>query len=357
MMNKMMRVTMLASSLFRVCLSQEPGGSALSLPVDIVSVPLECETLSSVGDHLLVRYSLLNAANLDAVPIFFVMSWEQQHFELGHADTPSAFNEGLLGMCAGEKRRLTFPSKEFDMGAAEQERAPVVVSEVELVTLTTQGDFHIFNLLRSGDMPALMEMIDHEAGVNAVDALGNSALMAAVQKVGSGGSGADMAQMAVATLLNAWRPKCDVGFAKPSGHTVLFYAATQDDTQGGTHILKALLKRGADPNASLMQPGMTLGWTPLHFACKTANIKHVGMLLDYGADPLAETAAGESVLDVAKDASYSVRKKLAALLNDALERLEDEDGGESAEAAIEAPAGDEGSKGSEGGGGTWGMEL
>jgi hypothetical protein len=76
--------------------------------------------------------------------------------------------------------------------------------------------------------------------VNAVDALGNSALIAAVQKVGGGGLGpnSDLGQMVVATLLNAWRPKCEVDFAKPSGHTVLFYAATQDDTQGGTHILK-----------------------------------------------------------------------------------------------------------------------
>lgn len=38
--------------------------------------------------------------------------------------------------------------------------------------------------------------------------------MAAVQ-------GGPKLHMAVATLLNAWRPKVDVNFAKPSGHTVI----------------------------------------------------------------------------------------------------------------------------------------
>ena len=73
---------------------------------------------------------------------------------------------------------------------------------------------------------------------------------------------------------------------------------------------------------ALQQPAM-LGWTPLHFACKFANLKHVALLLEYGADPLATTQSGLSVLDAAKDAPYSVRKKLANLLNEALERLED----------------------------------
>jgi hypothetical protein len=80
------------------------------------------------------------------------------------------------------------------------------------------------------------------------------------------------------------------------------------------------------------------------------------MLLDFGADPLAETGKGESVLDVAKDAPYSVRKKLAALLNDALERLEDEDEDNDDQATLEAP--DSSSSSSESGGGdAWGMEL
>lgn len=329
----MMRVSISAflasSSLWSLC-HAGIDSSAVAKPVETVHYPEGgCgEAVAEVGDHLMVRYSLLNAASPDAPPIFVVKSWEQQHFELGHTDTPRAFNEGLLGMCAGERRRLTFEGAAFDMSATEAARAPTVVSEVELLSLTSSGDFHIFALIRDGDVGALMEMVDNSAGVNAVDTAGNSALMSAVQKGEKG-------QMVVATLLNAWRPKCSVGFAKPSGHTALFYAVTQDDTKGGTHILKALLTRGADPRVQLQQPDM-LGWTPLHFACKFSHVKHAQLLLDYGADPLAETAEGASVLDVATEAPFSVRKKLAAMLNDALERLEAEED----EVAIGAP-GDE----------------
>lgn len=81
------------------------------------------------------------------------------------------------------------------------------------------------------------------------------------------------------------------------------------------------MKLGADPNAALIQPGSE-GWTALHFACKFHNLKHAALLLEYGANPLAETADGQTVLDVAADAPHSFRKKLANILNDALERME-----------------------------------
>ena len=274
-----------------------------------------CEEGAELGDHLLVRYSLKSATDEAAAPLFSMGAWEQQHLLLGERSTPAAFNEGLLGMCAGERRRLIFSGEEFGLSDVEAAITPTVVSEVELITLTPQGDYHIFDLIDVGDVASILDMVDHHAGVNAVDRAGNSALMAAVQ------SGARM-QMVVATLLNAWRPKVDVGFTKPSGHSVLFYAVTQDDSKG-TAILKALLKRGADPNDHLRQPDM-LGWTPLHFACKFMNTKHAALLLEYGADPLAETSAGLSVLDAAKDASFSVRKKLANLLNEALAAMEDD---------------------------------
>jgi hypothetical protein len=57
-------------------------------------------------------------------------------------------------------------------------------------------------------------------GVNAVDKYGNSALMAAVE------AGSKM-QMVVASLINSWRPTVDVGYTKPSGHSILFYTVTQ----------------------------------------------------------------------------------------------------------------------------------
>ena len=58
------------------------------------------------------------------------------------------------------------------------------------------------------------------------------------------------------------------------------------------------------------------------------NVKHAQALLDYGADPLLETSDGRTVLDAAANAPYSVRKKLADILNEAVARMEEMDDGE-----------------------------
>jgi hypothetical protein len=287
---------------------------ALVQPIEYLHVPSDCENKSEDEDHVMIRYSLRKAATPNAAPIFSMMSWEQQHFQLGHSDTPAAFTLGLMQMCPGERRRLTFSASEFDLTKTEALSSPVVSAEVELLTLTPSGDFYIFELIEKQDVSSIMEMVDNHVGVNAVDKYGNSALMAAVQ------SGSNKMQMVVASLINSWRPKVDVDYSKPSGHSVLFYAVTQDDSEGTT-ILKALLRLGADPNTSLVIPA-SAGWTPLHFACKFRNLKHAALLLEYGADPLAKTADGKTVLDVASDAPHSIRKKIANMLNEALERME-----------------------------------
>lgn len=283
-------------------------------PIEYVYVPSDCSRRSESDDHLMLRYSLRDASAPDAPPLFMMMSWQQQHYQLGHVDTPSAFSQGLQNMCPGEKRRLTFSANDFNLSPAEAVSSPIVVSEVELLALTPSGDYHIFELIEKGDVGGIMEMVDNHVGVNAVDMYGTSALMAAIE------AGSKM-QMVVASLINSWRPSVDVGYTKPSGHSVLFYAVMQDDKEGST-ILKALLKLGADPNTSLVQPGSE-GWTPLHFACKFHNLKHASLLLEYGANPLAQTSAGQTVLDVAIDAPHSLRKRLANILNEALERMEE----------------------------------
>ena len=191
-------------------------------------MPESCDNQAEPGDHLLLRWSMRDAASSpESPPIFTMNSWEQQHFELGHADTPQGLNDGLVGMCAGERRRLTMEAAAFDVSGASAPGVSTIVADVELITLTTSGDHHIFTLIDKVDVAGIMEMIDGHAGVNAVDRMGNSALMASVQ-------GGARLQMAVATILNSWRPKADVDFQKPSGHSVLFYAASQDDKDGNT---------------------------------------------------------------------------------------------------------------------------
>ena len=93
-------------------------------------------------------------------------------------------------------------------------------------------------------------------------------------------------------------------------------------------VLHCVCLPGADPNAVLTQPD-SLGWTPLHFACRSPldsnhslrhdgtypcfvsilrsrastsmvcslrfeNVKHAQLLLDFGADPLLETSDGRT---------------------------------------------------------------
>ena len=51
----------------------------------------------------------------------------------------------------------------------------------------------------------------------------------------------------------------------------------------------------------------------------------IDLLLEYGADPMATSAGGESAMDAAREQSYSTRKKLADLLNEAMVRRDEAD--------------------------------
>jgi len=56
-------------------------------------------------------------------------------------------------------------------------------------------------------------------------------------------------------------------------------------------IVRLLLKHGADVNA-----GNDFDETPLHYACKRANLIVLQCLLEHGADLRAEDRAGKGVL-------------------------------------------------------------
>lgn len=83
------------------------------------------------------------------------------------------------------------------------------------------------------------------------------------------------------------------------------------DALSGAGLVKALLARGADPNARLksappkisLDPGATLnfgrGTTPLMRAARTNDVEVMRLLLDGGADPLATLPDGTTVLMIA----------------------------------------------------------
>jgi hypothetical protein len=227
--------------------------------VETISAPSECSDVLEPGDHAMVRYDLVKVG--EAAALFRLNDWEQQHFEVAGENTPAAFTQGLLGMCAGEVRKLTFGAAAFDITGSDGEGNPPFTSTLTLITVTKAKDYEIFSLIDSGNVGGILDMVDNHTGVNAVDQFGNSALMSAVQlsSMSAVQTGGNM-QMAFAALLNSWRPKVHVNFAKPSGHSALFYAVTQAEGDvKGNMILKALLKRGAEPNVALKQPD-AIGW-------------------------------------------------------------------------------------------------
>jgi hypothetical protein len=129
-------------------------------PIQSIFTPEDCSRKSEDDDHLMIRYSLKSAASTGKM-LFYMKPWEQQHYQLGHPDTPTAFTQGLKNMCPGEIRQLTFSASDFDLTKSEADESPVVVSEVELLALTPSGDYYIFDLIEKGDVGAIMEMIDN----------------------------------------------------------------------------------------------------------------------------------------------------------------------------------------------------
>lgn len=145
-------------------------------PFDSIYVPDSCPTRARSGDHVLVQFDLRNKER-PSDTLFSMKSWEQRHYVLGDANVPAAFNVGLVGMCLGEKRRLTNVASDFGVSAETINKVPFIISDVELLAVTTATDYKIFDLIDSGNVFEVMELVENRTGVNAVDKYGNSALM------------------------------------------------------------------------------------------------------------------------------------------------------------------------------------
>ena len=165
---------------------------------------------------------------------------------------------------------------------------------VTLHQITNPTDYAIFDALRAGNYSHVIDMITEGDGINAFDEWGHTPLMLATQN--------DAIQV-IAALLNARRPKVDVNLSKASGYTALFYATELKNTV----IMQALLRKGADPNAVILQEG-SRGNTPLHFSCMLEKPKHTELLLNYGASPWSVNQYGMNAFQlIPKDAVRSTK--------------------------------------------------
>ncbi|KAG8784646.1 Peptidyl-prolyl cis-trans isomerase fpr2 [Ceratobasidium sp. 428] len=118
------------------------------LGVDAYSVPAECPLKSQKGDKLSMHYltlrDVMQTGTLASDGSKFDSSRDRNSpfdFTLGTGQVIRGWDEGLVNMCVGEKRKLTIPP---EMGYGERGFPPVIpaastlVFEVELLGIKTR---------------------------------------------------------------------------------------------------------------------------------------------------------------------------------------------------------------------------
>jgi len=315
-----------------------------SMEIIEVYEPVGCSVSDDAvkeNDHVTVEVSI---SSLEQESLY---RSSVEKFVIGGKGTIQAINAGLPGMCVGSRRKLIAPPALAygvsgagtlrpligidtfvaidDPNAAnlQAERRRMlqekdIIVEIGVLSVTTKEEYTIFDCFASNtlDKQAMetcaLRRFQDLSDVTVVDDHGNTILMNAVQL--------DMKTL-FSQVLNGKSSKMTmsdyVNLQKSSGHSALFYAVQNEDT----FYVKALLKRGADPNVSLKETG----WTPIHFAGKIGEIEHVKFMLNYGGNPMATTTEGLSILDAAGERPYSFRSKLIQYLNEALDAIYDEE--------------------------------
>lgn len=241
-----------------------------------IYVPTDCDGVVKAGDHLLLEYSLIDPEEEE---LYALRPPNHRLYIVVLEDETSVVHKTLKGMCRSATRKIIFdspPEEEslagLDTGYAMDQIAAITL---EVVHLTDHQDFEIFSHLGARDSGKVSLMLAEKQGSGAVNEWGYSALMFAVEME---------VLSCFSYLLNTRMPMVDVNFAKPSGHTAIFYAVVQKTPV----MLRALLLRGADATVALLESKMTA----LHLACKLERLENVKVLLQYGADSEAVDAQG-----------------------------------------------------------------
>jgi hypothetical protein len=295
--------------------------AALGVVVEDIFIPEDCSSFASTSDHLLLEYE---ASDTEGTIGKSVKSPGQlQHLVV---DESTPIGRAVKGMCINGTRKVTWQDwASVDMSPLPLEKYlfgenienSEITIEFKVMGITSAEDYQIFNYMKMKNYPGVTEMIDNKKGVNALDEWGQSILMLATR---------ENELTVVATLLNARMPKVNVNMAKSSGYTALFYAIENRDT----NILKALLRRGANPNVMLKQEN-AVGNTPLHFACLMEKQKHTELLLEYGADVMAVNEYGQYPLQLLpRDAVRSTKLYFKRIFEEALAKMEKEEHAKSA---------------------------
>jgi len=280
-----------------------------------IYIPSQCDSVAKPGDHLLISYSF-TFANGSTGPHSVPYSQPLHMILAEHSSNGAVLNSLVKGMCQNATRQLTWDniagvnlSPIVEGGGSKLFKLEESITlDLKLLHITEQADYHIFDALRHENISQVLDLIDEHKGINSKDEYGQTALMIAVSR---------QYASVVAALLNARRPKVDVNLSKESGFTALFYAVEK----GTPSILQALLRRGADPNAQVMQEG-SRGNTPLHIACLLEKVKHAELLLEYGAQPFVYNQHGQTPLSMLpSDAVRSTKIYFKKIFEEAGARL------------------------------------
>ncbi|KAG0296691.1 Peptidyl-prolyl cis-trans isomerase fpr2 [Dissophora globulifera] len=116
--------------------------SPSALEIDVVSKPTGCKTFSKAGDKLSMHYT----GTLHKTGAKFDSSLDRGRsfdFTLGVGQVIKGWDNGLLDMCVGEKRKLTIPSNmaygSRAMGAAIPANSALVF-DVELLRINGKDE-------------------------------------------------------------------------------------------------------------------------------------------------------------------------------------------------------------------------
>lgn len=308
-MNHLLRFVLVALGMLLVAFAEEEAKA-----IDL-SEP-ECNKID-YGDHVLFTYHTKyeNGTAGPQVkethqPLYFKMPATEEDME-GQFQIYS----DLFGKCSNSSYTIHYDNLVdadirpiIDYGSDIYELEETFEMNFKIQFVTSKEDYQIFEALRSANISLVLDLIDNHIGINAMDEYGQTPLMIAVAR---------QYLPVVAALLNTRRPKVDVNLAKTSGFTALFYAVESSTPS----ILQALLRRGADPNMSVLQSG-SKGNTPLHFACMLEKPKHAQLLLEFGANPYAKNEHGMIPYKlVPRDAVPSARLQYKTMFQEVYKKL------------------------------------
>ena len=253
---------------------------------------------------LLARGASVNATEATRDQSALMWAVANKHPQITHA---------LLGNGADVDSRSATRRRVFNMGGSRSAGSAsrgIALQEVEL-----GGSTPLLFAARSGDLESARLLVAAGADVHDTTADGNTALVIAAH----GGHG-----LLAAFLLDAGADPN----AAPLGYTALHAAVIRgtlrdravanEDPGAGVALVRALLARGAEPDARLTKGTPVRRWshdfafmdrwvgaTPFWLAAKFLEVEMMRVLADAGADPQAPSRDGTTPLMGAAGLGYS----------------------------------------------------